>query len=59
MTKEQHLADINSMSSHFLFLEESSKNEETRRYYAGVAAGLNKAYKLILDEMPYNLIRDE
>jgi hypothetical protein len=57
--KDKFLEQIDKMSDHFTQLEHRTADPGVRRYYSGIIAGLNKAYKLALNDMPFNLIRDE
>lgn len=58
MTHDDMMARIEKMAGHFLDLEENATDDGVRRYYSGIAEGLKKAYRIGLDELPDEYIRD-
>ena len=58
MIQDNIMERIEKMASHFLDLEEKAVDEGVRRYYSGIAEGLKKAYRIGLNELPDDYIRD-
>ena len=58
MNKEEELSKIDRMHAYYLEKELGTTNQRLQHYYSGVAAGLQIAYKLVEDELPFEFIRD-